>query len=84
MKMVWATFWAIFSTNSSGHPGPNERKYSFLSIDEFAVFFNLHKSLFFLCSSVARWFVFKPKIPTLVKFGGPWNRKFCYILLHVA
>jgi hypothetical protein len=29
---------------------------------------------------VARWFVFKPKIPSLVKFGGPWNRKCCYIL----
>jgi hypothetical protein len=24
-------------------------------------------------------FVFKPKIPILVKFG-PWNRKWCYIL----
>jgi hypothetical protein len=23
--------------------------------------------------SVARWFVFKPKIPILVKFRGPWN-----------
>jgi hypothetical protein len=23
-------------------------------------------------------FVFKPKIPILVKFGGPWNRKCCY------
>jgi hypothetical protein len=30
---------------------------------------------------VARWFVFKPKIPTLVKFGGPWNGKCCYSLL---
>jgi hypothetical protein len=29
--------------------------------------------------SVARWFVFKPKIPILVKLGGSWNRK-CYIL----
>jgi hypothetical protein len=29
---------------------------------------------------VARWFVFKPKIPILVKFGGPWNRKCGYIL----
>jgi hypothetical protein len=29
---------------------------------------------------VARWFVFEPKIPILVKFGGPWNRKCCYIL----
>jgi hypothetical protein len=24
---------------------------------------------------VARWFVFKPKVPILVKFGGPWNGK---------
>jgi hypothetical protein len=24
---------------------------------------------------VARWFVFKPKIPILVKFRGRWNRK---------
>jgi hypothetical protein len=31
-------------------------------------------------TSVARWFVFKPKIPILVKFGGPWDRKCCYIL----
>jgi hypothetical protein len=30
--------------------------------------------------SVARWFVFKPKIPILVKFGGPMNGKCCYIL----
>jgi hypothetical protein len=29
---------------------------------------------------VARWFVFKPKIPILVKFGGPWNIKCCDIL----
>jgi hypothetical protein len=28
----------------------------------------------------ARWFVFKPKIPILVKFGGPWNGKGTYIL----
>jgi hypothetical protein len=28
---------------------------------------------------VARWIVLKPKIPILVKFGGPWNGK-CYIL----
>jgi hypothetical protein len=24
---------------------------------------------------VARWFVFKPKNPILVNFGGPWNGK---------
>jgi hypothetical protein len=26
----------------------------------------------------AGWFVFKPKIPILVKFGGSWNRKCRY------
>jgi hypothetical protein len=29
---------------------------------------------------VARWFVFDPKIPILVKFGGFWNKKCSYIL----
>jgi hypothetical protein len=24
--------------------------------------------------------IFKPKSKFLVKFGGPWNGKFCYIL----
>jgi hypothetical protein len=24
---------------------------------------------------------FEPEIPILVKFGGPWNRKSCYIFL---
>jgi hypothetical protein len=35
------------------------------------------------CTRVARWFVFKPKIPILVKFGGPWNRKCSYIYDHL-
>jgi hypothetical protein len=34
----------------------------------------------FLCTRVARWFVFKPKIPIWVNFGGPWNGKGWYIL----
>jgi hypothetical protein len=29
---------------------------------------------------VARWFIFKPKIPIWVYFGGPWNGKCWYIL----
>jgi hypothetical protein len=29
---------------------------------------------------VARWFVFKPKIPIWVNFGGPLNGKCWYIL----
>jgi hypothetical protein len=31
-------------------------------------------------SRVARWCIFKPKIPVWKKFGGPWNGKYCYIL----
>jgi hypothetical protein len=31
-------------------------------------------------SRVARWFIFKPKIPIWVNFGSPWNRKCCHIL----
>jgi hypothetical protein len=29
---------------------------------------------------VARWFIFKPKIPIWVIFGGPWTGKCLYIL----
>jgi hypothetical protein len=29
---------------------------------------------------VARWFIFIPKIPVWVHFGGSWNRKCWYIL----
>jgi hypothetical protein len=36
--------------------------------------------LFALWIRVARWFVFKPKIPIWVIFGGPWNGKCWYIL----
>jgi hypothetical protein len=28
---------------------------------------------------VARWFVFKPKIPLWVNFGGLWNGKLYYM-----
>jgi hypothetical protein len=30
--------------------------------------------------SVARWFIFKTKIPIWVNFGGSWNEKGCNIL----
>jgi hypothetical protein len=33
-----------------------------------------------LKTRVARWFVFKPKIPIWVNFGGPYNEKCLYIL----
>jgi hypothetical protein len=33
-----------------------------------------------LSAGVARWFIFKPKIQTLVNLGWPWNLKCCYIL----
>jgi hypothetical protein len=31
-------------------------------------------------SMVARWFVFKPKIPIWLNFGGPYKGKCWYIL----
>jgi hypothetical protein len=31
-------------------------------------------------SRVARWLIFKPKIPIWVKFAGPWKGKCCHIL----
>jgi hypothetical protein len=33
-----------------------------------------------LHNRVARWYIFKPKIPLWVNFGRPWNRKGWYIL----
>jgi hypothetical protein len=30
-------------------------------------------------SRVARGFLFRPKLPIWVYFGGPWNGKCCYI-----
>jgi hypothetical protein len=33
---------------------------------------------------VARWYIFKPKIPIWVNFGGPWNLKGWYILWPFA
>jgi hypothetical protein len=29
---------------------------------------------------VARWYIFIPKIPIWVNFGGPWNGKGWYVL----
>jgi hypothetical protein len=34
----------------------------------------------YLSSRVARWFIFKPKIPIWVNFGGPYIGKCLYIL----
>jgi hypothetical protein len=51
---------------------------------EFCCRSGLYRFLFFGCklfsveaasgaARIARWFVFKPNIPSLVKFGRPWN-----------
>jgi hypothetical protein len=40
----------------------------------------MNKDRLILQSRVARWFIFKPKIPIWVNFGGPWNGKGWYIL----
>jgi hypothetical protein len=36
-------------------------------------------TFFRIWTRVARWFLFRPKIPIWVYFGGSWNRKCCYI-----
>jgi hypothetical protein len=35
-------------------------------------------------SRVARWYFFKPKIPNLVNFGGPWRGKGWYRLEYIS
>jgi hypothetical protein len=37
------------------------------------------KTFFSLIARVARRYIFKPKIPIWVHFGGPWNVKCWYI-----
>jgi hypothetical protein len=32
---------------------------------------------------VARWFIFEPKIPIWVKFGGPWNGECGYMYFMI-
>jgi thiol-disulfide isomerase/thioredoxin len=43
-------------------------------------FFRTFRQLFLLHPRVARWHSFKPKIPILIYFWGPWNGKCVYIL----
>jgi hypothetical protein len=41
------------------------------------------EKFFWACSvrsRVARWYIFKPKIPIWENFRGPWNAKGWYIL----
>jgi hypothetical protein len=54
---------------------------------DFAVFvsnfisFHFSESSFFLLQSrVAKWYIFKPKIPIWVNFGGPCNGTYMHIL----
>jgi hypothetical protein len=35
-----------------------------------------------LSTRVARWYIFKPKIPILVYLGGPWSENFTYFCGH--
>jgi hypothetical protein len=44
------------------------------------VFFCYSRFLLVTETRVARRFIFKPKIPICVKFGGRWNGKFYYIV----
>jgi thiol-disulfide isomerase/thioredoxin len=56
-------------------------KYKTFSLKSFALFRSaLWHATLWVAIRVARWFVFKPKIPIWVNFGGPWNGKCRYIL----
>jgi hypothetical protein len=70
MYSVWqrtASFWAIFITNASGHPASNQSRKMQHSNDTAS-------------ARVARWFVFKPKIPIWEKISGSWIGSCRYIL----
>jgi hypothetical protein len=41
---------------------------------------NETKTCAVILSRVARWFVFTPKVPIWVNFGGPWNGKCQHVL----
>jgi hypothetical protein len=64
--MHWATFWAIFFTNASGHPGRNvlcENTESSRRRTE-------KKGFGLFEPRVARWYIFNQKIQIWVIFGG--------------
>jgi hypothetical protein len=67
--MGWATFWAILSQT---HPvtllqNPFCEKHFSKELIGF--------STELTGARVARWFIFKPKTPIWVHFGGSWNGK---------
>jgi hypothetical protein len=66
-----------FLKNSSGHPAapPSMSMQFWTGLSSALVPHILPVDI-----RVARWFVFKPKIPNLVNFGGPFNAKCRYIL----
>jgi hypothetical protein len=67
----------------------HERLFGFLRLGplpDFPVLRNRSIQLSFLHESirvVARWYVFKPKIPIWVNFGGPWNEKVVIFYGHL-
>jgi hypothetical protein len=65
--------------------GP-QRSVSFIRSTKKAFFTEAWQDLPTQCpfgTRVARWHIFKPKIPIWAKFGGPWNRCFYVVISYV-
>jgi hypothetical protein len=73
---VWQTF---FSTLFSDIFDDNNLTRMFFSYNEVSIdWIDLCSSIF--DTRVARWFVFKPKIPIWVNFGEPWIGNVIYFI----
>jgi hypothetical protein len=65
--------------NTAQQASKRKNKYSLFFVILFCLWTKFPDSEI-IATWVARWFVFKPKIPIWVNFGGPWNGKCFYIL----
>jgi hypothetical protein len=73
---IWYIFlhFGIFCQEKSGNPA---RKRFYICSEQAKEFIGTQG---LSITGLPDGYVFEPKIPILVKFGGPWNRKCCYIL----
>jgi hypothetical protein len=82
--MCWATFWAIFSAEAPVRPdreqcrnkfNVEQKKQKGRKVESLSVLLSTSSGLIAVCKGartrVARWFIFKPKVPIWVNFGGP-------------
>jgi hypothetical protein len=67
--------------NIINYGNKREPRFRFLPIENaFCFLLSLTWQSFGLKSRVARWCIFKPKIPIWVNFGAPLNKKYWHIL----